>query len=182
MGIIRDISERKQLEKAQEAAKADRLFREVADHAPVLIWVSDANGPLYYFNKCWCEFTGRTLEEIADNQWLADLHPDDQKHTYTNYVASFEARLPFQTEYRLKRHDGVYRNILMKATPIIPNPGEFNGFIGTGTDITEIRELEKYREEHTAFIRRILNSLLGSVIVLDESLRVRVANDVGSLS
>jgi signal transduction histidine kinase len=59
------------------------------------------------------------------------------------YVAAFNAREPFEMEYRLRRHDGEYRWILDRGRPRYTPDGTFAGFIGSCVDITERKELER---------------------------------------
>jgi PAS domain S-box-containing protein len=41
----------------------DERFRELADAAPALMWITDARGSVTFVNAGWLRFTGRTREE-----------------------------------------------------------------------------------------------------------------------
>jgi signal transduction histidine kinase/FixJ family two-component response regulator len=63
------------------------------------------------------------------------------------YVTSFEARKPFEMEYRLRRHDGEYRWILDHGVPRFSPGGVFLGYIGSCIDITEHKRADAEREQ-----------------------------------
>jgi PAS domain S-box-containing protein len=115
---------------------------EVADRAPVLIWMSGPSGGRAYFNKQWLEFTGRSLERESGFGWANHVHPDDFNSCMDEMETAFDSRIEFKVEYRLKRHDGLYRWILDHGVPMFASDGTFEGYIGACTDISERREDE----------------------------------------
>jgi len=117
----------------------DKRFREVMDAAPVMIWVSGPDKLCTWFNRPWLEFTGRTLEQEIGNGWTEGIHPEDIKDCLATYAASFGARIPFRMEYRLRRYDGEFRWIDDAGIPRYEEDGTFLGYIGSCTDIHDIR-------------------------------------------
>ena len=71
------------------------------------------------------------------------MHPQDYKFSLERYCTAFEAREPFEIEYRLRRHDGEYCWVLDKGVPRYDADGEFAGYIGTAIDITAIKRAEE---------------------------------------
>ena len=61
----------------------------MADAAPVLIWVAGSDKGGTYFNRPWCEFTGRSLEQELGDGWAAGIHPDDGPGVWTVYATRF---------------------------------------------------------------------------------------------
>ncbi len=149
-----DITERKQLEldlnKAHQETLAlatrlqesDERFRLMADHAPVLIWVSDESGKCIYFNKPWLKFTGRTLEQELGDQWLENVHSDDRETCMQQYMSAFKQRQPFRIVYRLKNVSGEFRWFFDSGVPRYTKGGDFSGYIGSCMDITEMKQME----------------------------------------
>lgn len=125
-------------------------FKTIADTAPVLVWMSETNMLCSYFNKGWLEFTGRTMEQENGNGWAEGVHPDDFDRCLDIYVTSFEKRLPFAMEYRLKRHDGQFRWILDNGVPRYAPNGEFLGYIGSCVDVHEQKTLNYELENNNA--------------------------------
>jgi PAS domain S-box-containing protein len=115
--------------------------RAIVDSAPVPIWVSGPDTKAIYFNKAWLAFTGRTLEEELGEGWQTAIHPDDRAALAANAEA-IEKRQPFWTEFRLRRHDGVYRWLLDSASARFNLDGAFLGYINSCIDVTESKLAE----------------------------------------
>ena len=114
-------------------------FRAMADTAPVLMWIAGADGKATFFNASWLRFTGRTLAQELGTGWLEGVHPEDRQRCVGNYLAAFFARRSFETEYRLRRHDGEYRWVVDSGAPRSGPSGEFAGYVGSCIDITPRR-------------------------------------------
>ncbi|MHC0061949.1 PAS domain S-box protein [Nostoc sp. UIC 10890] len=139
--LITDISDRKRAEAALRESEA--RFRQMADTAPVLIWMSGTDTLCNYFNKPWLDFTGRTLEQEIGNGWTEGVHPDDFQRCLDTYTNAFNARQKFTMEYRLRRFDGEYRWVFDTGVPRLAATGEFLGYIGSCVDIHDRNLAEK---------------------------------------
>lgn len=134
-GVIVDVSLPKKLERSLR--ESETRFREVADCAPVLIWMSGQDKKCFYFNNVWLEFTGKSLLEEYGSGWTKGVHPDDLESCLNQYTQSFDKRIAFTMEYRLRRHDGEYRWIEDHGKPRYQSDGSFVGYIGSCVDITD---------------------------------------------
>ncbi|MGI8606609.1 MAG: ATP-binding protein [Gaiellaceae bacterium] len=130
----------RELEDALAALReSEARFREMADSAPVLIWMAGPDTLCTFFNRGWLEFTGRTMAEELGNGWTEGIHPGDRDRFLSVYLGAFEQRQPFDTEYRLRRADGEHRWLIDRAVPLYR--GEtFAGYIGTCIDVHERRQ------------------------------------------
>lgn len=131
---------------APALSDGELLFQEMADGAPALIWMADADRNSYYFNKAWLDFTGRTLEQEQGTGWMEGIHPDDFARCDATIATAHQACQPFRIEYRLRRHDGNYHWIIDSGVPRFASNDTCQGYIGLGIDIHEIkrgRELER---------------------------------------
>lgn len=150
-GISVDITTRKQKD-ADLAAIANRLseseaqFRVLADAMPQMIWATTPEGLHDYYNARWYEFTGAPVGSTDGEGWNDMFHPEDQERAWARWRRSLETGEPYEIEYRLKHHSGVYRWTLGRAMPLRNDDGEIVRWFGTCTDIDDLKKLEQGRE------------------------------------
>jgi len=142
--IYRDITEQKRAE--ERLRESEARFQEMADTAPVLIWMTGTDGLCNYFNKPWLDFTGRSMEQEVGTGWVEGVYPDDVQGCFDCFLPAFHARKPFRMEYRLKRADGEYRWVIESGIPRYTGAGEFAGYIGSNIDITDLKRAHEERE------------------------------------
>jgi PAS domain S-box-containing protein len=87
--------------------ESERRFRNVADHAPVMMWVTDPSGSCTYLNARWYEFTGQRLGDGQGYGWLDAVHPEDRPLAEQAFVAANAERRDYRVDFRLRRSDGV---------------------------------------------------------------------------
>ena len=126
--------------------ESEERFRNMADNAPVMIWVTGPDKRFTFVNKAWLEFTGRTMDQELGTGWAVGLHPDDHQRCYETFSSAFDARRSFHLECRLRRKDGEYRTILCRGIPRFAPGGNFAGYIGSDIDITELQSEERFRQ------------------------------------
>jgi PAS domain S-box-containing protein len=142
--IYRDITEQKRAE--EQLRESEARFQEMADTAPVLIWMTGTDALCNYFNKPWLEFTGRSMDQEVGMGWVEGVHPDDVQGCFDCFLPAFHARKPFRMEYRLRRADGEYRWVIESGIPRYTGAGDFAGYIGSNIDITELKLAQEERE------------------------------------
>ncbi|HKG15676.1 MAG TPA: PAS domain S-box protein, partial [Pyrinomonadaceae bacterium] len=160
--VFHDITERRAAESALR--ESEGRFRVLADTAPVMIWMSDADKSYFYFNKPWLDFTGRTLEQVSGDGWLDDVHAEDRGACFETFDKSFDAREPFKMEYRLRRHDGEYRWTLDHGVPRYSHSGAFLGYVGSCIDIHERKVAEAERSYLAAIVESSQDAVIGKTL------------------
>jgi len=130
-----------------EIEKTQEQFRQVADSAPVMIWMTDENKQCNFVNKGWLKFTGRKRDEELGYGWIQGMHPDDYSRCAEIFEDAFIERKEYSLEYRFKRYDGEYRWLTETGTPAYTAEGKFQGYIGTCIDVNEMKTLEKRKDD-----------------------------------
>ena len=123
--------------------ESEQRFRAMADSAPVMLWICGTDKSCTFVNQGWLAFTGRSLEQELGYGWADRIHANDFEHSLEVYRSAFDARKPFQVEYRARRYDGEYRWILDCGAPRTGAGGEFIGYIGSALDITDRKTAEE---------------------------------------
>ncbi|GAM11160.1 putative protein [Geobacter sp. OR-1] len=135
-------------------------YQNLVEQAPILIWRANREALCDYFNECWLSFRGRTLEQEYGNGWAEGVHPDDFARCLKIYLDNFNARKIFEMEYRLMRHDGVYRWIFDRGVPFTNEHGEFAGYIGSCVDVTERVEAQEALKQRLEQEIKILKGII----------------------
>lgn len=169
-----DITERRRAEQAVRESEA--RFRTMADGAPVMIWVSGPDKLCTWFNRPWLDFVGRTIEQELGNGWAENVHPDDFDRCLLTYVTASNEREEFQIEYRLRRHDGVWRWVLDHGVPRYGASEEFAGYIGSCIDITERKQAEAALRDSQARLAGLVESAMDAIIAVDSRQQVVLFN------
>jgi len=118
-------------------------FENMANTAPVMIWIADVDGLFSFLNKVWLDFTGNEMGADLGMNWLKNVHPEDLEKLLGQYQDAFSSKNPFSCEFRFKRKDDIYRWIMINGTPRFSRTGIFMGFIGSCSDISGQKESEE---------------------------------------
>ncbi|MCT7969099.1 PAS domain S-box protein [Laspinema sp. D1] len=143
LAIRYDITQRKQAE--ESLRDSEKRFRDMADTAPVLLWVADCQGRWTFLNKWGLNFIGARLEGEPDLNHWGRIHPEEQGQCLLSYQQAVKASQSFTQEYRLQRADGAYRWVLETGVPRLSPEGNLLGFIGSVIDITPLKQGEAER-------------------------------------
>jgi len=139
-----------------EIEKSKEQFREVADSAPVMIWMTDENKQCNFVNKGWLNFSGRKKEQELGYGWIEGMHPDDYTRCAEVFDDAFVQRREYSLEYRFRREDGEYRWVRETGIPRYSAEGTFEGYIGSCIDVHETKMHEQRKDD---FIRMASHEL-----------------------
>lgn len=140
-GTTQDITEKKQSEDALRASEERyRSYLEVTDQVG---WTTDAGGLVVEDMPAWRRFTGQSREDIQGWGWSKALHPDDLEKTSEVWQKAVREKRNYETEYRMRRHDGVYRHLLARGVPTLNEDGSIREWVGTCIDITDRKRAEE---------------------------------------
>jgi PAS domain S-box-containing protein len=158
-------------EATRELRESEARFRNMAEHAPVMMWMTDSTGALTYLNRLWSEFTGQSAKDaLGFGAWDA-LHPDDQVRSQRIFLDANAAHEPFRIEYRLRHKDGTYRWALSAAGPRFDHNHEFLGYIGSVIDISDRKEAEQILEHPNELLEQRVNAVIAERTEAESQLR-----------
>jgi PAS domain S-box-containing protein len=113
----------------------ENKFRTLAESLPQMVFTCDPTGRKNYCCQRYLNYTGCASFEEIDRIWLTIIHPEDRDATASAWKIALEKSTTYVAEYRMRRHDGVYRHHLARAIPTRNDKGEVTGWVGTVTDI-----------------------------------------------
>jgi PAS domain S-box-containing protein len=119
------------------------LAQQLLDDLPAMVWTTRPDGSADYQNPQWLRFTGRTLAEALEWNWLDDIHPDDRAPITAQWNQALRTGIDYQVEYRLRHHSGQYRWLLVRARPRRNAAGDITAWLGIGTDIHDQKEVQQ---------------------------------------
>ncbi len=139
------------------------LLRRLFDAMPQLGWTAQPDGFVDYYNLGWYEYTGSDYEAMQGWGWKSVHHPDELPRVMESWGLSIATGKPWEIEFPLRRHDGVYRWFLSRATPIYDNAGTLIRWVGINTDIDDQKRAEQQLAEldraKTAFFSNVSHEL-----------------------
>ncbi|WP_226635309.1 PAS domain-containing protein [Brevundimonas poindexterae] len=130
--------------KHQQRSEAE--FRAIADSMPQMVWSTLPDGHHDYYNARWYEFTGVPPGSTDGEGWNDMFHPEDQERAWERWRHSLATGDPYEIEYRLRRHDGVYCWTLGRAMPVRDAEGRIVRWFGTCTDIDDLKRMDQAKE------------------------------------
>jgi two-component system cell cycle sensor histidine kinase/response regulator CckA len=137
---IRDVTDRVRSEEALR--RSEEELRLLADAIPEIVWVAGPDGANIYANRRWLEYTGDRPEDPLGAGWERVIHPDDRPRVALAWAKSAHSGVAYESEYRLRRHDGEYRWFLARGAASRDAQGRVARWYCTCTDIHDRREAE----------------------------------------
>lgn len=156
IGTVMETTERKKAEQALR--QAEERFRQLATHAPVGIFHTDALGRCLFVNDEWCATVGATATEALGDGWAKFLHVDDRKRVVREWRHAAQHRITQVTEFRFDNPSRGVRWVIASATPLLDEAQNVTGYVGTIVDITDRKQVEDVIRAEEARLRSILDN------------------------
>ena len=139
--------------------ESENRHRSYIELTGQIAWVTNANGEVVEDIPYFRHFTGLSYEQVKGSGWASALHPDDIAKTLKVWNDAVSSKSSYETEYRLKRHDKVYRDLLAKGSPVFDKNGEIMEWVGVCIDITERKQIEESIKSNEKRFRELIESL-----------------------
>ena len=175
LGIGRDLTERKRAEEILRLS--EERYRFSLEITGQIGWSTPPDG-LVEDMPLWRQYTGQSIEEVKGWKWLDSVHPDDREHTKKIWVNATDQKSKYETEYRIRRADGVYRYFMVRGIPLFNTDGTIKEWTGTCFDITERKHIEEVLRQSEARFRNLINSLPDPVLLVDSQGRIVYCNEI----
>ena len=144
LALIHDMTDRKRAEVALR--HSEERYRSLVQATTQIVWLTDARGDGLEEQPTWSAFTGQSAEEQRAWGWLNAIHPDDRVRTTQIWQEALENRSDWQLEHRVRRHDGEYRYMSVRAVPVLEADGSIREWVGAVSDVTESRRAEERQQ------------------------------------
>ena len=161
-----DLTDRKRAER--EVRFNEQRYRTLVEATTAIVWDTPASGQFTSEQPSWTAFTGQTFEELRGWGWLDAIHPDDQPETKRIWSIALANHTGYFVEHRLRCRDGTYREMAVRAVPILGDHGTIRQWIGIHTDIT----VRKQSEARIAEQASLLDKTRDAIMVRDLDSRV----------
>ncbi len=151
--IYHSLTYRQKFEVAEKAIQlTESRYHTLTNLVPVGIFMTSGDGKTTFVNPKWCAISGLSLEEALNDGWLNAVHPEDRVKLKQGWYDDAEKRKNSDAEYRFLKPDGSITWVLGQAIPEYDEKEKIIGYVGTITDITNIKlyELELSRLKNKA--------------------------------
>lgn len=172
--FVMDISDRKAAERAlQDSAQK---FRYMSESMPQKVWTALPNGNIDYMNRRWMTYSGKEFSDLQQNGWDAMVHGEDLEQTWEVWNRALKNATAAQLEHRLRRYDGVYRWHLSRGVPMKDETGSLIMWIGTSTDIDDMKQAQAAVQESENRFRLLADQAPLNIWLMDTAGRVVYVN------
>jgi len=157
IAVFEDVTERKRTE--IEIRFNEQRYRLLLEATTAIVWDTPASGEFTSEQPNWTAFTGQSFEELRGWGWLKAIHPNDRDETERVWSNAVEGKSAYEVEHRLKARDQSYRNMLVRAVPILAEDNTIRQWLGIHTDITERKKAEERIREQAALLDKARDAI-----------------------
>ncbi|SEM59109.1 PAS domain S-box-containing protein [Mucilaginibacter gossypiicola] len=133
--IARDL--RREIADKKALTDSEQLLKNITNASPTALWMADAEGNITYVNQTWIDWTGIEYEKHMGFGWTTAIIEEDKSRAVEKFMADLNARRFYEVDFRITRKDGEIRWCIATGNPQYNSGGEFTGYIGACTDVTD---------------------------------------------
>ncbi len=171
VGIVRDITSRKQTEEDLRSSRA--RFRSLVEATSDWVWEVDERGTYVYASPQIRDILGYEPKEVCGKTPFDLMPPDEARRVDAIFKEIAASQMPFSFLENVNLHkDG--RKVVLESSgvPIYHADGTFHGYSGVDRDITRRKRAEELLRESEARVRTILEAVQTGILMIDSETHV----------
>lgn len=153
-------------------AESENRFRSMMETIPQIAWTNTLQGEVIFYNQRWFDYTGLDEEKTTLLALKSVIHPDDLNEGLNQFNLILDSKSGGEFQVRAKRADGNFRWHLIRLMPIFAEQVTIQLWVGTATDIQELRLLQQHKDDFIGIasheLKTPLTSLKASLQLLDK--------------
>lgn len=147
----------------QQLLDSEHHYHSILNTIPQIAWANNLRGKINFINERWYEYTG--LGSDAPIDWKRHIHPDDLENALKHFSEIVSGITGGEFEFRYRRFDGQYRWFLSRMRLIKNDRSDTLFWIGTSTDIEELKWLQQQKDDFVNIASHELKTPLTSLKV-----------------
>lgn len=154
--------------RSQTLQISEQRFRDFASAGTDWLWETDASLRLCWMSENFKQATGQRQEEIFGKPFnQADTEHNLSNPGYRQYLNALQNHQPFNNVQVCRMTPSGPRWQRLSGVPIFDERGEFQGYRGTATDLTELRKLQQASEQQQQRLSQALELFDGLFVLFD---------------
>ncbi|MDD2762157.1 MAG: EAL domain-containing protein, partial [Methylomonas sp.] len=129
-------------------------------------------GHYQYVNQRWQDISGLHSGQVVGDDWQQAIFDDDQRRVSAEWRHAIETQSPFSCQFRFQYQHGPLHWVICRAIPEYDRNKQLLGYVGTVTDITDIKHHEEYLRQAAA----VFETTREGVIITDADLQIQRVN------
>lgn len=159
------------IHRTKALAESESRFRSMMETIPQIAWTNTIEGEIVFYNQRWYNYTGLDKGQNQLMGFKSIIHPDDLKISFDQFRTILKTSNGGEFQIRVKRNDGLYMWHLIRLMPIMDQQGQMQLWVGTATDIQELRVLQQHKDDFIIIasheLKTPITSLKASLQLLD---------------
>jgi len=135
------------VKRTKALAESESRFRNMMETIPQIAWTNTVEGEVVFYNQRWYDYTGLDDKQTRLLGYNQVIHPEDLRLSFYQFRVIFKSGSGGEFQVRAKRGDGLYRWHLIRLMPIMDEQGEMQLWVGTATDIQQLRILQQQKDD-----------------------------------
>jgi PAS domain S-box-containing protein len=159
------------MHRTKALAESESRFRSMMETIPQIAWTNTIKGEIVFYNQRWFNYTGLNKKQTKLAGFNAIIHPEDLKLGNNQFRSILDAKEGGEFQIRVKRRDKLYLWHLIRLMPIMNEENQIQLWIGTATDIQELKILQQHKDDFITIasheLKTPITSLQGSLQLLN---------------